>query len=441
MGPRYAILREAGRTRATVSAWGFALTAAYLPTIAGASTTPRWAVLALALIVLPFMPRGRITWVHIAGFAFVGYAVASLAWSPTLDSYDWLLKLLISSGIFIIGANLPTLQPFWTGAAVGVSLSGAMIAYDTAAFYYGLPIDRTHGLFVFPDYPAGLFVNGLFYAEAAALVAVALAVQGRWLFALSLVAPFAMLNTVPRGPIIGIFAAGVAWLLARGWRPGLIGCAGIMAISLTGATLLDTQTADMRVNMWRDVFSAFTPFGYGYGSYRATIPFHAVDYVTNLEVAPHNEAIGILYELGLPGLFLAAAFCAILLCAPQCGHLVAPQVDSEPPVSAGRLVLIAFLTEAMFGFGFHLPVTASIFALVAGSLSRDLPQWSDAFAGSRAFLRFGDGGSRRADILDRSDGFGSPVPLRLPISDRTGQATVRPRPQGAEPYADRGTVA
>lgn len=446
-------------SRLALGALGFALTAAYCPQIAGAATTPRWTVMALATAILPFMAgqKPAITWAHITGLAFLAYATASLAWSPTLDTHDWLLKLAILAGMFMIGSQIEDMRPFWTGAAVGLSLSGAIIAYDTVAFHYGLPIDRTHGLFVFNGYPAGLFVNGLFYAEAAVLVAIPFAMRSGWLFVL--IAPMTMLNTIPRGPIIALIVAGLAWQLARGWRPGLIGCTGIMAASLTGATLLNPQTVALRVAMWTDAIRAFTPLGYGYGSYQATIPFHSANYTSNLEVAPHNEMVGILYELGLPGLFLAVAFCAIVLLsrgasaqydasllasvrparrsgeseitkAPLGTPLNEVVVEDEgvaPLTRDSKYVLIAFLTEAMFGFPLHLPVTAGLFALTAGHISRGLLHWSIAFARRRSPLRTRHEGNRFAGILGPSIASRGDIPLHIPIPDSAVQAAIRAR--------------
>lgn len=431
--------------RFALAIFGFALTTTYIPTIAGGATTPRWAIMALALLALPFLGHGRATWAHVTGAAFVAYALASLAWSPTLDSHDWLLKLLILAGIFILGSRIEDLRPFWTGAALGLILSGLVIAADALAFHLDLPIDRTHGIFTFRGYPAGLFANGLYYAEAAALVAVALAASRQWLLAAIVVAPFVLLNTVPRGPVMAILAAGLAWLLMRPWRPGLFGCAGILAALLTGATWLNTNTVGLRIAMWQDVLLAVTPWGYGYGSYRATIPFHSINYDASrwVEVAPHNEALGILYELGAPGLTLAAVFCGILLWpragAARDGNRIGgagaspslPKGDqvSLPPLGP-RLILIAFITEAVFGFGLHLPVTACAFVLTAGHLSRGLPAWNFSADRWRGLLRSRHGGFERAAIDRRANYGWSPIPICLPVPDRPGPPALRIGPPG-----------
>lgn len=359
--------------------FGFALTAAYYPFIAGAATTPRWAVAALAPLALLFIKPGRITWAHIVGLAFVGYAVLSLTWSPTLDTHDWLLKLFILTGIFILGSSIEDTRPLWTGAAFGLLISAGMIVIEAGGLVDGLGIPRTDGLFHNHEFPAGLFGNGIFYAEAAAIVAVAPALHRQWVLAACLIAPLFMLNAVPRGPLIALAVAGFAWLVwGRGWKPGLLGCGGILAAALTGATFLNPHTASLRVAMWCDVLLAFKPFGYGYGAYHATIPFHTVYYDASqwVEVAPHNEAMGILYELGAPGLILAGLF---VLLALYGGTM------------QSRLILIVFLTEAVFGFGLHLPVTACLFVLMAGHASRGLPVWYEQAGRWRAFV-FGRGG-------------------------------------------------
>lgn len=412
-------------------AFGFTLTAAYCPHIAGAATTPRWAVMALATLALPFMTgqKPAITWAHAAGLAFLAYATASLAWSPTLDTHDALLKLTLLAGMFIIGSHITDLTALWIGAALGLYLSSAMVAAEALGLVSAFGIPRSIGLFRNGDLPAGLFVNGLYLAEAAALVIVGLVASGRWRWSVPLAPCILLLGQVPRGPIVALLAAWIAWGMARNRHPGLVGCAALLAAAMAATAWLRPETVALRLAMWSDALHATTFWGHGYGSYHAVIPFHSVAYdaAEHVEIAPHNEAIGILFELGLPGLFLAVAFCAILLCSAPLVRQLSPPASMQPSWPAGRIVLIAFLTEAMFGFPLHIPVTAGLFALTAGHISRGLHAWNVTFARRRVQLRERDGGWWHPDITGWRYKVSLPLSVRSPLPDSASQTAIRAR--------------
>ena len=241
---------------------GFALSVAYDPFIAGGAATPRWTVMALALIALPFLGRGRITWAHVAGLAFVGWALASLGWSQAwYDSHDALLKLLILAGMFLLGSRIEDMRTFWIGAGLGLLPSAAMIALEASGLVDILGIPRSPGLFVGHQFPAGMYGNGLFYAEAATLVAVALAVSRQWVLAAIVLGPLLLLGNIPRGPILALVVVGMAWSLIRGWRPGVMGCAAILSVAIAGATFIRPDTVHLRMDMWQDVIEACRLFG------------------------------------------------------------------------------------------------------------------------------------------------------------------------------------
>ena len=75
--------------------FGFLLTVLYVPGIAGAATTPRWAVLGIVLPWFLFKP-GRLTIVHVWGALFCLWAALSLTWTPNYwDGLCELLKLFL----------------------------------------------------------------------------------------------------------------------------------------------------------------------------------------------------------------------------------------------------------------------------------------------------------------------------------------------------------
>lgn len=359
--------------RGLLAAYGFLLMTAYWHGTMGAATSPRWFVLAAALLVLPFAGRGTATAAHVIGLAFMALAQASLSWSAApLDGLDAMLKLCILAGTFILGTRIADLGPFWTGAAWGLAVSSLLVVLDRLDL---IELRATH-----PGHPVGLFVNGLFLAEAAAVVAAALISAGRWRLAL-LLAPALILVHLPRGPLLALAVGGLV-LAQRGRKGakrgenlvfGLIASMVVIAAALLAAWWRP-DTVMARLILWGDALGSFTWNGWGYGSYRGAIAVLAPA-ATHVEIGPHNEFLGLLFELGVPGLFLGVAFCAILLCR------------SRPSVP-----LVVFLAEACFGFGLHLPATAGMFMLVAGHATRDLDPWRWLPARRGMALREGDGG-------------------------------------------------
>lgn len=360
--------------RLALAAYGFLLMTAYWPGTMGAATSPRWFVLAAALLVLPFCGRGTATAAHVVGLAFMAFAQASLSWSAApLDGLDAMLKLCILAGTFILGTRIADLGPFWTGAAWGLAVSSLLVVLDRLDL---IELRATH-----PGHPVGLFVNGLFLAEAAAVVAAALISDDRWRLAL-LLAPALILVHLPRGPLLALAVGGLVLAVQRGRKGAkrgenlvfvLIAAPVVLAAALLAAWWRP-DTVMARLSLWGDALGSFTWNGWGYGSYRAVIAVLAPA-ATHVEIGPHNEFLGLLFELGLPGLFLGVAFCAILICR------------SRPSVP-----LVVFLAEACFGFALHLPATAGMFLLMAGCAARDLGPWRWLPARGGVALLEGNGG-------------------------------------------------
>jgi hypothetical protein len=291
------------------------------------------------------------TWAHIAGGLFVLWGCASWLWSAAPhDTWGELLILLIYAGTFLLGTRIRDLQPFWVGAALGIGVNSVAVLLDWS------------GLITYEQYsrPSGLFVNGLNLAEAAVLVLV-----GGWSImwmrgpGLALIAPSILLVPLARGPLLALGAVGLAWLWGRSKRWTLIvACVGAAALLL--GWLYRPSTVEARISMWVDAASNLTFMGHGFGSYFHLAPLigNWFDVGVNVERHPHNVFLEIAFELGLPGLLLAGAFCALILIPMR-----------------GRAVLCAFMIEACLGFPFSLPATGGIFMLVAGHVSRDLPDW------------------------------------------------------------------
>lgn len=363
--------------------FGFALMTAYWPGISGGATALRWALVLVPLMALWWL-RVRVTLAHGLGAAFVGWSLLTLAWSevPT-DGLDAAWKLIGIAGAFCFGSCIRDLRGFWTGAAIGLAVCGVIAALQLA------------GLVKMPqaEFPAGLFVNRAFMAEAACLVFVALVASRRFVLA-ALTLP-ALLLPFARGALLGVAATAVAstWQRSRGAAVGLLLLVGLAAAASWQAHL---GSADARLQVWRDSISATTVTGHSLGSFFAVYPtVQTSDAMGPRYRHAHNEPITLLFETGILGLALAIAFCASMI----------------GPLNEHRLVLIAFGAIAMVGFPLANPATAIVGALVAGHVTRDRRELRDQIAHSRALCGDWCEGWRLRDAPDRAAIRGKSLPV------------------------------
>ena len=315
----------------------FLATALYWPHVEGAVTTPRWAL--LAIVVPWFLHEQRLTAVHIAGGAFLAWAALTMLWNPApLDGMGALLTLFVLAVCFCLGSQLSNLQPLYIGAALGITVSSIIAVVQFAGFHPLLTITPV----------SGLFANGDFMAEAAALVLVAVVSERIW-WAVpgllpALVLPFA------RGAAL---ACAVALLVHFRGRKGFwfLLCAVPVAVALYALVKGDDGAIADRLFIWRSAFDGITLFGHGVGSFWSTFPLYDLRFVPlRTPEFAHNEFLNVAFELGIVGLVLFAVFCLMLI----------------GPLDTPRLVLIALLVESCFAFPLHEPTTAFLGMVVAG---------------------------------------------------------------------------
>lgn len=340
-------------------AFSFLLMVAYVPGWSGAATTPRWALLFAAVpVVSMFTDCSRVTLGHALGAAFLACAIVTLIWTPNgFDGIDALLKLLLLAALVRIGAELTSIAPFLAGAALGLGVNSGFAIAQWLGFE---PVYRAPGL-----YPAtGLFMNGNYLAEPAALVLIGLVAHRMWRF-VPLVLPALVLPRAA-GALLALVAAGFA---ALPWRARVVflalvtlAIAGYLALMpLAGPGILH------RITLWAATLDGLSWFGNGLGSFYTLFPSHAPawDFLASRPAHAHNDFLEIAYELGLGGLpllgFLAFAFAA--------------------PWRPEHFILLGFCVEACFGFPLHLPATLFLGGLVAGLVCRDRISLRDALAG------------------------------------------------------------
>lgn len=188
--------------------FGILLTSLYYPGIAGAATTPRWALLAVALpVVLLFYERiprwaGRalpgllergaahlgntrreyreaaslpgpcgFSLIHLIGVLYLTWSAISLSWTPNrLDGIGELIKLVILAQAFVLGSRLERLHTVLSGMALGLLVSCAVLILQLA--YPDLVLHTTTH--------SGLFINSGSLAEISALVIIGLLYESRF---------------------------------------------------------------------------------------------------------------------------------------------------------------------------------------------------------------------------------------------------------------------
>lgn len=336
-----------------IGLFGFALAAAYVPWIVGAATTPRWAVLVLGAIALFWwlpvpVPMRRLGSAQIIGVLFVAWSLESVTWSHAPEAFDQAWKLLLLTMLFVVGSRLADLRWLLVGCAAGVGLSSALVILDRL------------GLTSYPQWvgPSGLFVNGLYLAEFAAMVAVGcLAYRAWWMAAVC--APSIMLVQVPRGPLVALLVAG--WVALRVRRVSLwISAIPVLFLVLWLAALYRPDTVNVRFDMWSGIMRELGLAGHGLGSYFGDAPLlaSARDLAALRPLHANNDLLEIAYEAGLIGAVLALAFVGTLV------------MRFDRTANPAYLVVVVFLVEGLFGFPFQMPATAGLFALTAGHLAR-----------------------------------------------------------------------
>ncbi len=330
----------------------FLLSIAYWPGISGGSTTPRWALLSVFIPFLLMFHRVPLTVGHLCGIFFLGYAGISIAWAPYLQfALNAYWQLILMAGAFAIGSSLTSLRSVLIALGLGFAVNGMFVIMQ------GIWWNPWHYLET-PGNPniVGSFINGNLLSECTAITLIGLAAYRVWWLALlqlpAIILPWT--NGTPRGPIVAIAVALIAWLWTR--RPiiathiaGLLMICGILVIGG------HNDSVYQRYNFWIDTIKGInTWWGHGIGSYYITFPEyseHSNTLISRPENA-HNDWLEYIYELGIgviPLIYLIG---------------IALRSNKEPE----RLMLLGAITISVVGFPLHMPTGQFMAALTAGCL-------------------------------------------------------------------------
>jgi hypothetical protein len=185
--------------------------------------------------------------------------------------------------------------------------------------------------------PAGLFINRNVFAEACAVLFVAMLYLKAWWYLPPLIV--GLILTQERAAFMGIALSLIAYLamnrknLSR--RMLMVLCAALLGLILTvTATTYFSRmdrsekvvkldfSAKERVDMWLDTVDGFTVLGRGIGSYYVAFPEKAtrMPTISRRPEYAHNEPLHFAFELGFPLHMPLTAFIAALCAGRLCSN-------------------------------------------------------------------------------------------------------------------------
>jgi O-antigen ligase len=326
---------------------GFLTAVSFWPGMAGAGGDARWATLYVMLpIALCF--AGEIKWLPLFGLAaaFLAWASLSLLWTTVpFDGIEAMLHLGVIACAFCLASRCEDLRPFYSWLGLGLWVSSGIAIAQGLGYQ---PVVTGYSLV----YPAGLFVNPNFMAEAGAAVLVALIADRSWWIAAGVLPAVALSGC--RASWVALAVCGMVWV-AR-----VVGRRTAFVAALVGAAVfavLASYTWGQRAGLWWDALHGLTFFGSGIGSFYSAFPefshLAGADYIQSAHA--HNDLLELVFELGVVGLSLAVAAVWALYSAAQARE---------------QLVVVALGVTSMFGFPLHTPTTALLFGIVAGHAAR-----------------------------------------------------------------------
>lgn len=351
-----------------------ALAVAFVPNIHAGAVAPRWGILALTVPALLFLAafRGRLRFrpEHTVGGLFFLVALLGVDWTRP-DQLNATIQLSLVGGVFVLAqfeANI------WNWLGWGLALSGVIVVAQWSGERYWVEASP----------PAALFANKNILAEAAALALIPAVIGRKWVL-VGFLLP-AVVFTECREAWAALSVAGALWLW-HNYKRGLLVLLPLAALGL--ALTLDLHPNHARLGILESTWAVLDFNGHGLGLYYVLFPVfdtHGDPFLLRSDHA-HNEYLELLFEIGPVGL---AFFLALVAWAFRFGRGIE------------LYILAALLVEAMFGFPFHMPVTAFCTAWTLGRLCSHGPSVRQLLVASRVAVKTGlDFGKNRLDQHSR----------------------------------------
>lgn len=327
----------------------FFLTIFAIPGFPSGALVGRWGVLAATAAYLFFWCR--LSWGAVALLAYL----AAMSWiTPVgyeaINLYFHAVFLVI---LYCYAKQMADFRKLAIGASLGMAINSAfMIAQHFDGLWWIPELTRD----------GGLYFNHNMAGEAAGMI-LALAVGYRLWWLVPGVLPSLYFGA--RSAVLGLGVAAFLWVWARskGWALATLVAAPLVVYGTHIEYITESQggwigpftTLFGRFDTWNDVIKGFTITGQGFGSFitNFTLYQHATSPLEIRWEQAHNDALQLIFELGIIGAALCAAFIYRLAIA-----------ERRPEFYA----LVVFVVEGTFGFPLYIPVTAALAALCAGHL-------------------------------------------------------------------------
>jgi hypothetical protein len=316
---------------------GLLVSLCYVPGITGAYIATQWPVLAVVLSC-GLLRRGPFTAFHVLGLAFIAYAAIGMLWSPNLYSGVhglWLVTIAALSVWF--GTTIEDPRKLYAGLAVGAAVSSVVAVFQ----YFGVPVVPTTS-----TAPAGLYVNSVQQGTVLAIVAVALATERMWLWALPLVPGLWLAHS--RGGAVVLLVGLLSHFVRSLWV-----VAGILAIVGPFYLFSPLSSSDaQRTFIWRTTWDGLTWFGWGVGVFYDVL--FSQNGVLFFPEYVHNDFLQLAVEYGVG----AALPLAVI------GYAAWRTDAREWPV------VMAFCTAACFSMPLFMPIVAFLSLASVGRILR-----------------------------------------------------------------------
>jgi len=322
-----------------------------------ASSTPKWALLSIALPLLLMLNRPRWNQTHILGVGLLVLVWISTLWGPPIDSLERAWRFTVLGLAYALGTSLTDRQYRFIVYALcaGLLINLPVLVFQLSGWDF-LPAT---------DDPGALFLNGTFLSDAIAIGLIAF-VSMHFSWALVVLGALVIVLAGGKAGILAIALCGALYAAKRQfWATG-----GILVMGLLlGAVAFEyTNSLQVRFPLWVNSMALIELFGQGAGSFPSIYPtvhefFIATDPgIFSATVRPqtaHNDLVTVGVEFGAVGLALYVSVVAASLLAP---------VHSKEDRSA-HYGLWAFVILGLVNFPLFMPL-AVVPALMAGFLSR-----------------------------------------------------------------------